>query len=147
MKELRRLKENVSRDLHGVERGLEIESRECEAMRVKYQHLWTQDPSAGPSKSLWQDLKSHLSALESAGASDVQVQVLWDSVRSDIQLLLSPNMEQVFHERAGSNTGHLLDLDVGSETDDAKERQKIKGYVVEIEERLGEAGDDFKGEE
>ena len=104
---------------------------------MKYQHLWTQDPSAGPSKSLRQDLKSHLSALEAAAASDVQVQVLWDSVRNDIQLLLSPNVEQVFHERAGSNTGHLLDLDVGSETDNAKERQKIKGYVVEIEERLG----------
>ena len=137
MKELTRLKENVSRDLNGVERELEIESRECEAMRVKYQHLWTQDPSAGPSKSLRQDLKSHLSTLEAAAASDAQVQALWDSVRSDIQLLLSPNVEQVFHERAGSNTGHLLDLDVGNETDDAKERLKIKGYVVDIEERLG----------
>ena len=56
--------------------------------------------------------------------------MLWDSVRNDIQLLLSSNVEQVFHESAGSNTGHLLDLDMGSESDDAKERRKIKGYVL-----------------
>jgi hypothetical protein len=134
MMELTRLKENVSHDLNEIERELEVESRECEAMRVKYQQLWTQDPSAGPSKFMWQDLKP---AVEAAAAIDAQVRTSWDSVRSDIQLLLSRNVEQVFHEREGLNTWYLLDLDMGSESDDAKERQKIKEYVVEIEERLG----------
>ena len=137
MKELTRLKENVSRDLNAIERELETESKECEAMRVKYQKLWTQDHSAGPSKSLRQDSKIHLSALRAAAASDAQVQALWNSVRGDSQLLLSPNAEQVFHEREGWNTGQLLDLVVGNENDDAKEGQEIKGCVVEIEERSG----------
>jgi hypothetical protein len=137
MMELTRLKENATRDLKGIERELEIESGECEAMRAKYRQLWTQDHSARPSKFLWQELKSHLSALEAAAMSDAQVQALWDSVKGDIQLLVSPHVERVFHEREGLNTGHLLDLDVGSESDDAKERQKMKGYVVDIEEGLG----------
>ena len=136
MMELTRLKENVSRDLSRIERELEIESKECEAMRVKYQQLWTQDPSAGPSKSLRQELKSLLSALEEAAATDAQVWASWNSWRSDIHLL-GPNVDQVFHERVGLNRGNLLDLDVGSGSEDAKERQKIQAYVVEMEEKLG----------
>jgi hypothetical protein len=57
MMELTRLEENVSRHLNGIERELEVESRECEAMRVNCQQLWMQDPSAGVSISLRQDLK------------------------------------------------------------------------------------------
>jgi hypothetical protein len=57
MMELTRLEENVSSHLNGIERELEVESRECEAMRVNCQQLWMQDPSAGVSISLRQDLK------------------------------------------------------------------------------------------
>lgn len=104
---------------------------------MKYEHKWTQDPSAGFSKPLRQDLKSHFTALEAAATSDQQVMSLWNAVRGDIQLLLSPDVKQLFKERAGSSGEHLLDLDVGNEIDDAHERAKIGGFVTEIEERLG----------
>lgn len=133
---LTKAKENVKRDLDSIGRDLEIESRECEKMRVKFEHLWTQDPSAPLTKNMRQDLRSHLSSLEAAAASDQQVQNLWDSVRGDIQLLLSPEIEAVFRERGGSGADNLLDLDVSSEQEDARERKKIRGFVDEVEERL-----------
>lgn len=133
---LNKLKSNVQRDLEGVSRDLEAETKECEMKRVKYEHLWSQAPSATLTKVLRQDLKSHFSTLESAAVSDQQVTTLWDSVRSDIQLLLSPQVEQLFSERGGSKPDNLLDLDVDNELDDAQERTKIRGYVEEIEDRL-----------
>ncbi|TFK85853.1 BRO1-domain-containing protein [Polyporus arcularius HHB13444] len=140
MAELTRMKETVRRELEGVSRDLDSESRECEAMRVKYDHLWTQAPSAALTKTLRQDLKSHLSALDAAAQSDQQVVQLWDSVKSEIRLLLSPEIEDVFRastEKDGAGTENLLDLDVGSEAQDEEERSKIGQFVDEIEERLG----------
>jgi len=141
MTELNKLKDGVKRELQGVSRELELESKDCEMMRVKYEHLWTQPPSAGLSKTLRQDLKSHFGALDAAETSDHQVTTLWDSVREDIKLLLSHEVEAVFRastERGGGSAGQsLLDLDVGGEGDDAEERKKIGHYVKEIEERLG----------
>ncbi|KAF8655014.1 hypothetical protein AX16_003285 [Volvariella volvacea WC 439] len=139
LKELKRLKDGVQQELDGVSRELEIESKDCEMMRVKYDHLWTQAPSATPSKALRQDLKSHYGALEAAAASDGQVLALWNVVKGDIQILLSPQVEDVFRASADHGAGsgqHLLDLDVSSEADDAKERAKIRGLVQEIDERL-----------
>jgi tyrosine-protein phosphatase non-receptor type 23 len=134
------LKDGVRRDLESISRDIEIESRDCEAMRVKYEHLWTQAPSASLTKTLRQDLKSHFSALDAAATSDKQVAALWDSCRGDIGLLLSPELEGVFRastECGGAPAESLLDLDVGNEVDDAHERAKIGQYVDEIEERLG----------
>ncbi|KAF8957529.1 BRO1-like domain-containing protein [Flammula alnicola] len=118
---------NVQRDLEGVSRDLDQESRECETMRVKYEHLWAQAPSATLTKKLRQDLKSHFTALERRRRL---------TSRGDIQILLGPQVEQLFTERGGSKPANLLELDVDNEGDDAQERQKIKGYVDEIEERL-----------
>jgi len=74
--------------------------------------------------------------MEAAAVSDQRVTTLWDSVRSDILLLLSPQVEQLFLERGGFKPDDLLDLDRGSEADDTAERARIKGYVGEIEGRL-----------
>ncbi|KAI0357752.1 BRO1-domain-containing protein [Trametes cingulata] len=140
MSELVRMKDTVRRELEGISRDLDAESRECEAMRVKYDHLWTQAPSAALTKTLRQDLKSHLSALEAAAQSDQQVVRLWESVRGEIQLLLSPEVEDVFRAstaNGGAGSENLLDLDVGSEAKDEEERIKIGQFVDEIEERLG----------
>jgi hypothetical protein len=143
MGELHRLKDVVRRDLDGISRNLEVESRDCEAMRVKYDHLWTQEPSASLTKALRQDLKSHFSALDAADTSDQQVMTLWEAVRSDIGLLLSSEVEQVFRastERSGNGSlqgENLLDLDVGDDVNEAQERLKIGQLVEEIEERLG----------
>ncbi|KII91636.1 hypothetical protein PLICRDRAFT_105619 [Plicaturopsis crispa FD-325 SS-3] len=139
MGELTRLKDGVRRELEGVSRDLEIESKDCEMMRVKYEHRWTQAPSASLTKNLRQDLKAHLGALDAASASDQQVGTLWDSVRGDIALLLSPGLEQVFRASASTEAAgeSLLDLDVGTEVNDQKERARIGQFVEEIEERIG----------
>lgn len=140
MAELHRLRDSVSKELDAIKTDLDAESRACEAMRVKYDVLWTQEPAAGPAKPLRQDLKAHDTARTAAMASDGQVSSLWTSVRDDINLLLSPEIEQIFAasaERAGAGAEHLLDLDIGSETTDDQERAKIGKYVNDIEDRLG----------
>lgn len=138
--ELSRMKDTVKHELETISRDLDAESRECESMRVKYDHLWTQTPSSALTKPLRQDLKSHFTALEAAAQSDQQVVRLWESVRGEIQLLLSPQVEDVFRastESGGAGSENLLDLDVVSETKDDQERVKIGQFVDEIEERLG----------
>ncbi|KAF5314217.1 hypothetical protein D9758_018179 [Tetrapyrgos nigripes] len=122
MRELNRLKENVKRELDDSARDLEIESRECEMMRVKYDHRWEQDPSSGLTKDLRTDLKSHYGSLEAASKSDQQVIALWDSVKGDIAILMSPEVENVF--RASTERSSV-------------ERSKIGQLVSEIDERLG----------
>ncbi|KAI0696339.1 BRO1-domain-containing protein [Cytidiella melzeri] len=139
MAQLTRLKGNVQQELEVVSRELDAESRECESARVKYDHLFSQVPSSGLTKAFRQDLKSHFGALEAASASDQQVVTLWDSVRGEIGLLLSPQVEDVFRastEGGGAGAENLLDLDVASETRDDEERSQIVNLVQEIEERL-----------
>lgn len=138
--QLNRLKGSVQAELDTISKDLESESRDCEMMRVKYEHNWSQSPSSGLSKSLRQDLKSHTGALEAAASSDHQVTALWDSVRGDIHLLMSPTIEDIFRESTeneGMGADNLLDLDMGSESADAQERTKIGGFVSDIDERLG----------
>ena len=138
MRELSRLKDAVKSELQSISRELEVESRECESMRVKYDHLWTQEPSASLNKSLRQDLKSHLSALEAAATSDQQAAVIWDTVKGDISLMLSSGLEELFRasiQHGGAES--LLDLDIGSETRDDQELAQIGQYTSEIEDRLG----------
>ncbi|KAG2040773.1 BRO1-like domain-containing protein [Suillus americanus] len=139
LQQMARLKEAVKADLDGFSRDLDVESRECETMRVKYDHLWTQEPSASFTKSIRQDLKSHIGALDAAAASDQQVSTLWESVKSDIRLLLSPDVEEVFRASAQRDapSESLLDLDIGVEAHDETERVRIRQYTTEIEERLG----------
>lgn len=137
MTELIRLRDSVRRELEEAGRVLDAESRACEAMRVKYDHLWTQAPSASFTKTLRQDLKSHLQALDAANHSDTQVSALWDSVKGEIQLLLSDAVEDVFRAATNANTAadSLLDVD-GPEERDEEERKRIAQFVEEIEERL-----------
>ena len=103
--ELSRLRDTVRTELDTTQRELETESRNCEALRVKYEHLWTQQPSAALTRTLRQDLKAHLASLEAAVASDRQVDTLWESVRGDISLLLSPQVEEVFRQSADQGPG------------------------------------------
>lgn len=137
MTELTRLRESVRKELEECVRELDVESRACETMRVKYDHLWTQAPSSGLTKNLRQDLKSHLQALDAAKLSDTQVSALWDSVKSEVQLLLSDAVEGVFRAATNSNgaSENLLDVD-GPEERDEEEKKRIRQIVEEIEERL-----------
>ena len=138
LSQLTSLKANVQDKLDGISRDLEIESKDCEAMRVKYDS-WSQEPSASLTKNIRQDLKSHLTALEAANVSDGQVVQLWGVVNNEIRLLLSEELDVVFRESAERNSSQgesLLDLDVGSEMRDDEERRQIEQLVHEIEDRL-----------
>ncbi|KAG6853664.1 hypothetical protein C0991_002462 [Blastosporella zonata] len=138
LQELGKLRERVGGDLDAVGRELEIESRECEEGRVKWEHKWTQEPSAGLSKPIRTDLKSHLGALEAAGKSDGQVGALWSEIRVDVATLRSGEVDALFDVAGQARSGgeHLLDLDVGTEEQEEHERAKIGEFVAEIEERL-----------
>ena len=138
LSKLASLKANVQAELDGVSRDLEIESKDCEAMRVKYDS-WSQEPSASLTKNIRQDLKSHFTALEAASTSDGQVVQLWGAVNNDIRLLLSEELDVVFRESVERSSGQgesLLDLDVGSEMKDEEEKRRIEQLVNEIEDRL-----------
>jgi len=138
LSQLASLKANVQAELDGISRDLEIESKDCETMRVKYDS-WSQEPSATLTKNIRQDLKSHSTALEAASTSDGQVAQLWGAVNSDIRLLLSEELDVVFRESIdrSSNQGEsLLDLDVSSEMKDEEEKGRIEQLVSEIEDRL-----------
>ncbi|TFY63306.1 hypothetical protein EVG20_g6373 [Dentipellis fragilis] len=140
--EVRRWKEDIGliEEREGVEMLLERLRSIRDGVHGEldaYDHLFTQAPSAGLTKGLRADLKSHVQALEAADASDGQVRALWESVRGDIGLLLSDEAEQMFKDSVRnkhSRKESLLDLDM--ERDD-EEKRKIGQLVEEIEERLG----------
>lgn len=153
LRQLVKLKQVAQADLDNTQRDLDIESRDCEMMRVKYEQ-WSQPPSSSVTKSIRQDLKAHYQALEAAAQSDGQVHNLWNSVRGDIQILLSDQIEEIFRNVANGNAGSaaaaasvqqsLLDLDIGegegAEEEEVRERKKVKGFVEDIEERLDRIG-------
>ncbi|KAJ6475823.1 BRO1-domain-containing protein [Mycena vitilis] len=118
----------------GIARELDAESRDCEMMRVRYEHLWTQAPSAGLSKALRQDLKAHLVAMEEAARSDSQVQALWEGVRPDVEALVMGRVDGFFRNQ--EDKGSLLDLGEEADRAEREEKEKIAGLVREIEERL-----------
>ncbi|KAH7337522.1 BRO1-like domain-containing protein [Rhizoctonia solani] len=132
--QLDKLKAGVDADLATISRELELESRECESLRVKHEHLWTQEPSASRTGSLRQELKSHREAYTAAASSDGQVISLWHNTKPGLDILRN-NPASLF-QRVDSEPGSLLDLDegvnVGREESDA-----IKTQVDEIDEILG----------
>ncbi|KAG6863873.1 hypothetical protein C0993_010073, partial [Termitomyces sp. T159_Od127] len=141
--ELGRLKERVSAELDGLQRELDKESRECEEMRVKWEHRWTQEPSGGlgVSKTIRAEIKSHLGALEQAGRSDWQVGELWGDIKGDVGVMLgtgATGLDEAFLEKKEEiKKESLLELDVGKEEEEEEVlRGKIGEFVAEIEERL-----------
>ncbi|KAE9411111.1 BRO1-domain-containing protein [Gymnopus androsaceus JB14] len=127
-------KSTVQSTLSSISQSLELESRECESLRVQFSHKWSQEPSAGPTKSFRQELKSHYGALEAAQGSDAQVNALWDIVRPDVGVLIGSGVEEVFSKATDTTQGSLLDLDNGE--DDDREKERIAETVQQIDERL-----------
>lgn len=141
---LDKLKVSVKEELDLISRDLDAETRECETGRVKYEHLWSQEPSAGLTRQFRSELKAHSSTLEAADASDRQAWEMWESVRGEVGILLAEDgrLGEEFERAARGANGEgesLLDVgDVGGhEEAEGKEREKIGGFVAEIEERLG----------
>jgi hypothetical protein len=77
--------------------------------------------------------------LEAASPSDQQVHGLWQSIKTDIGILLKASqLESLFAAAAnggGGGGGSLLEVE--PDTTDETEREKMRKLVVEIEERLG----------
>ncbi|KAH9993302.1 BRO1-like domain-containing protein [Russula compacta] len=136
LKRLGESKESTRIELDLIGRDLDAESQDCEAMRVKYGHLFTQVPSSGLTKDLRANLKSRSQMLDAAGASDEQVQTLWDSAKGDVRLLISDDVENIFKESARGHDRRESLLDLDTDKDDA-EKAKISRLVEDIDERLG----------
>ena len=136
LKRLGESKESARIELDSIGRDLDAESQDCEAMRVKYGHLFTQVPSSGLTKDLRANLKSRSQMLDAARASDEQVQTLWDSAKDDVRLLISDDVENIFKESARGHDRRESLLDLDTDKDDA-EKAKIARFVEDIDERLG----------
>ncbi|KAG8795868.1 bck1-like resistance to osmotic shock [Ceratobasidium sp. 428] len=134
LKQLEGLKAGVEAELGNVSRELELESRECESMRVKYEHHWTQEPSASHTTALRQDLKSHREAFTAAAASDGQVLSLWQNTKPTLDILRH-NPASLFQRVSDTSAGSLLDLDEGEVG--GQDAEDIKAQVEEIDELLG----------
>ena len=134
------LKEQAGRHLDAIAQDLDSESRECEALRTKYGHLWAQQPSSSGTRSFRQDLRSHRESLEQAAGSDAQAQALWESIRGDAGVLADPSgqaLERIFVEAIGSGgatQANLLDSDLGD--DDETETKKRVEVVSDALSRL-----------
>ncbi|KZO99027.1 BRO1-domain-containing protein [Calocera viscosa TUFC12733] len=131
--ELDKLKTSVGQDVDSIERDLEIETRDCEANRVKYQDLWTQEPSAPLTKDLRQRLRDNRDAFRSASESDSKIYSLWASVEGDVAVLLSG---QPLPDVPPSSNFNLVDTDLSIDDDD-RARDEVKAKVKEIDERVG----------
>lgn len=125
---------------------MDRESRACEAMRVKHGHLWTQEPSAGVErgKELRSEAKALKVAMEEAAASDEMVTRLWQGVNGDVGVLVafargrSKALDEVFRNgERGQEQGSLLDFGEEREQEERNERDRIRAFVTQIDERLG----------
>ncbi|EJU01410.1 BRO1-domain-containing protein [Dacryopinax primogenitus] len=132
--DLDKLKTSVGQDLGAAERELEIETRDCETNRVKYQDLWTQEPSAPLTRELRQRLRENRDAFTSASESDTRIYSLWTSVEGDVTILLAG--QPLPDVQPSSNSMNLVDTDLSSDDDD-QARADVKAKVKEIDERVG----------
>ncbi|EFP87880.2 uncharacterized protein PGTG_14595 [Puccinia graminis f. sp. tritici CRL 75-36-700-3] len=139
--ELTGLRNKVHHDLDSIEQKLDTDARDCEQMRVKYDHLWEQQPSSNFTKAWRQSLKSHREALEEARKSDQQIDEIWQSAKTDLGILADPTRQSVrrlftenMQHRDNSNANSLLDmLDVN---DDESEMSQMKNMITAIQENI-----------
>lgn len=135
------LRDKTHRNLETLERLLDTDARECEQMRVRYDHLWEQPPALNFTKPWRQNIKSHRETLEMARQSDHQVEALWASTKADIQILVDPSGEalralyaQALVRDDAANAPSLLD--VADTSDDEAEIVQLKNLVQSIQENL-----------
>ncbi|GAA5953356.1 hypothetical protein JCM21900_001826 [Sporobolomyces salmonicolor] len=140
---LEALKDSARTNLERISSDLDTESRECEAMRAKYGHLWEQAPASSATRSFRQDLRAHRESLDQAQESDAQAQNLWSGIRGDVGMLADPSgaaLERAFVEAVGAANGgeeaSLLDADfAGEEMEEEETRRKVE-VVSEAVSRL-----------
>lgn len=135
------LRNKTNRDLEDIERALDTEARDCEQMRVRYDHLWEQPPALNFTKSWRQDIKSHRQTLEMAKQSDSQVEGLWAMSKADIQMLADRSGESIRALFAQGSGQHDLTkgpslLDMVDTPDDEAELMQVKNLVTSIQDNL-----------
>lgn len=112
-------------------------------LQVKYDALWEQEPSAGLTRGLRQDLKSYRDTFNVASASDTQVVQLWQSVQSGLAVLLSGNdglerfLASASSDAEAGQQPSLLDIVDDPAGGDATLQKEISRKVDDIEERIG----------
>ncbi|KAI8818647.1 BRO1-like domain-containing protein [Fimicolochytrium jonesii] len=105
---------------------LDKEQHECEAMRVKYGDLWTQEPSAHRTGKMRDDLRHHRESLEKAAGTDTlllsgldQSKQIVDVLRrpsDDVQTCFVDQLISMGPSKAGQKVGNLID---GADSDGA----------------------------
>ncbi|KAK9452591.1 BRO1-like domain-containing protein [Dipodascopsis uninucleata] len=87
------------------ERELEAEAAECENMRQRFGHYWTQSPSESLTSTLKSDLHSIKDSLWTAATSDQKLQNQYREVESDVRILAQgPNSMELVSLFRGSNS-------------------------------------------
>ncbi|TPX40515.1 hypothetical protein SeMB42_g05962 [Synchytrium endobioticum] len=92
------LKQRVRETLDEIGRLLEKEQSACEAMRVKYMDLWTQEPSGRITSTLRADIRRHRESFDQAAGTDNSLlQRVAESTRETADLRQSiEHVESVF---------------------------------------------------
>ncbi|PLW36226.1 hypothetical protein PCANC_20378, partial [Puccinia coronata f. sp. avenae] len=139
--ELIALRNQVHQNLENAEQKLDTEARECEQMRVQYDHLWEQQPSLNLTKAWRPSLKSHRDALDAARKSDQQIDEIWQSAKTDLEVLADPTREslrRLFAEnlQAKDNLNANSLLDVLDTNDEECEMTQMKNMVTAIQENI-----------
>lgn len=99
------LKGKCSNELDRSAQELAKEERDCEAARRQYPMHFDQQPSTSlpEYKRLRNEVKDRQNALQNASSSDSRVLSLWESCRTDIELLLDEAaVESTYAKMAGS---------------------------------------------
>ncbi|PWN52458.1 BRO1-domain-containing protein [Violaceomyces palustris] len=134
-------------EIEAAQAALDDENRECERLRVKYGHRWTQEPSGLHTKALRTDLKENREALRAASSNDERIVETWRSIKPYIQLLVSgrERLEQAFAEALANGRDGAPDslpkpnlIDVAEDEEKANEAEiaNISRKVTEIDAQL-----------
>ncbi|OLL23756.1 Vacuolar protein-sorting protein BRO1 [Neolecta irregularis DAH-3] len=132
------LRDTVSEKLNKATEVLDQESRECEFMRTKFQHQWTQQPSSIKTQHLRNDILSYKQNLVTALQSDSKLSALYDQHKPIIQQLLSPTLDwdiraQVSKSRSSDQSNNLLDLEPDYSSTLDKNIEILKSHLSHLQ--------------
>lgn len=119
LEHIKELRELITNSLMQATRNLDLEGRQCEAMRAQYLDLWTQQASAQLTAGLREDLKNYSRSLATAEQSDLQLHAEFVAIQAEVVILSKgpTHLDSVFRSIATeSDSGtdsslSLLDLE------------------------------------
>lgn len=141
------MKQEAISEIDAASSALDEENRECEKQRVRFGHKWDQDPAGLHTKDMRLSLKENKEALQQASQNDSQIGEIWNSIRDDIQLLVSGRdaLEGAFSATLVGQTNlygkmatppSLIDVSAEEEQSSAAEVEAVKVKVAQIDELL-----------